>query len=196
VRREDGLELGLDGLHPAAATVEIVAIADDGGDTGPVESEVAEGERGIVEAETLWPAEISTEFVVQAAGIEIETASLPALAGEPAAAAASSHNGWSTAESEESLGVPRIIGEAARDHGPGDEGTPVDGVDQFPAAPHGSEGEPSTPFAAEREGPAHPPTLEPRDMPPPPTQPAHVVQTVTDKPANPRKGWWQRLIQS
>jgi ribonuclease E len=26
--------------------------------------------------------------------------------------------------------------------------------------------------------------------------PAHPVQTVTEKPANPRRGWWQRLIQS
>jgi len=26
--------------------------------------------------------------------------------------------------------------------------------------------------------------------------PVHPVQTVTEKPANPRRGWWQRLIQS
>jgi hypothetical protein len=26
--------------------------------------------------------------------------------------------------------------------------------------------------------------------------PAHPVETVTEKPANPRRGWWQRLIQS
>jgi hypothetical protein len=25
---------------------------------------------------------------------------------------------------------------------------------------------------------------------------AHPVETVTEKPANPRRGWWQRLIQS
>ena len=25
---------------------------------------------------------------------------------------------------------------------------------------------------------------------------AEMVQAVTEKPANPRKGWWQRLIQS
>jgi hypothetical protein len=27
-------------------------------------------------------------------------------------------------------------------------------------------------------------------------EPAHPVETVTEKPANPRRGWWQRLIQS
>jgi ribonuclease E len=30
----------------------------------------------------------------------------------------------------------------------------------------------------------------------PPPGPAHPVQTVTEKPANPRRGWWQRLMQS
>jgi hypothetical protein len=25
---------------------------------------------------------------------------------------------------------------------------------------------------------------------------AHPVETVSEKPANPRRGWWQRLIQS
>ena len=27
-------------------------------------------------------------------------------------------------------------------------------------------------------------------------EPAHPVQTVTEKPANPRRGWWQRFMQS
>jgi hypothetical protein len=27
-------------------------------------------------------------------------------------------------------------------------------------------------------------------------EPAHPVETVIEKPANPRRGWWQRLIQS
>jgi hypothetical protein len=27
-------------------------------------------------------------------------------------------------------------------------------------------------------------------------EPVHPVETVIEKPANPRRGWWQRLIQS
>jgi len=35
-------------------------------------------------------------------------------------------------------------------------------------------------------------------LPVPPAQPAaeHSAETVTGKPAAPRRGWWQRLIQS
>src|SRR5271170_4855802 len=76
VRREDSFDAGLDGLHAAAATVEIVAIADDD-ESGPTESESAEDEPGIVEAETPWPEEISADSVVEAAATEIETASRP-----------------------------------------------------------------------------------------------------------------------
>lgn len=32
--------------------------------------------------------------------------------------------------------------------------------------------------------------------PPPPSRPNEDVLTVTEKPANPRRGWWQRLINS
>jgi hypothetical protein len=37
---------------------------------------------------------------------------------------------------------------------------------------------------------------EPPGMPPLPTERAHADQAAAEKPANPRKGWWQRLIQS
>jgi hypothetical protein len=41
-----------------------------------------------------------------------------------------------------------------------------------------------------------PETVSPEPEPRPDPQRAHDVQTVTDKPANPRRGWWQRLVNS
>src|SRR5271169_4618609 len=116
-RREDGTERSLDDLHPIAATVEIVATTDDG-ELGPDEFEVAEGAQATAEMEMLWPAELSREPGVEVAGTEIETASLPALAGEPAGATAPSHNGSSQgepAEAQPALGiVEELIGHNGR----------------------------------------------------------------------------------
>ncbi len=196
VRREDGFDPGLDGLHPAAATVEIVATADDGDESGPTQSEIAEGEHGIVEAQTPWSEVIPTDPAVAAAATEIETASLPALAGEPAAAAVSSHNGASTAELAEPP-AHQFVEEATPDAGLAERGIPAEEVDRFSAPAHGSEREPASPFAADRdERSVQPGALEPRDMPSLPTEPAYAEPAAADKPANPRKGWWQRLIQS
>ena len=46
--------------------------------------------------------------------------------------------------------------------------------------------------------PAHeaPPTSEVQPIPATESEPAQIVQEVTKKPENPRRGWWQRLIQS
>jgi ribonuclease E len=193
VRREDGLDSGLNGLHPAAATVEIVAIADDDGELGPTEAENAEGEQRVVEAEIPWPEEIPAHPVVESAATDIETASLPALAGEPAAEAVSSHNGAFAAEPP----AFHTGGEARSHAGLAEQGLPAEGVDSFSAPPHGSEREPGSSLAAYRdERSEQPVTLEPPEMPPLPTEPAHAAQAAVDKPANPRKGWWQRLIQS
>jgi ribonuclease E len=196
VRREDGFDPGLDGLHPAAATVEIVAIADDGGEPGPSESEIAERGQRIVEAEIPWPEEIPTDSVVAAAATEIETASLPALAGEPAAeAAVSSHNAAAATELAEPA-VLQFIEEATPHAGLAEQAMPAERVDRLSAPAHGSEREPAGPFTADRDEPSvQPGVLEPPGMPPP-TEPAHAAQAAVDKPANPRKGWWQRLIQS
>ena len=86
-RREDGTEPGIDNLGPAAATVEIVATDDDGGEepglgeTGAGETEP--GETEIVEAAMPLPEEVGALQLELAADAGIETASLPALAGEP-----------------------------------------------------------------------------------------------------------------
>ncbi len=196
VRREDGPDPGLDSLHPAAATVEIVAIADDDGEPEPMESEIAEGREGIVEADTPWPEEIRTDPVVAAAATEIETASLPALAGEPTAeAAVSSHNGAAAAELAEPAAI-QFVEKAPPHAGLAEQGMP-EGVDRFSAPAHSSDREPAGPFTAERvEQSVQPGALEPPGIPLMPTEPAHATQAAPDKPANPRKGWWQRLIQS
>jgi ribonuclease E len=36
----------------------------------------------------------------------------------------------------------------------------------------------------------------PPPVPPPPARPPEDIREITEKPANPRRGWWQRLIQS
>jgi ribonuclease E len=194
VRREDGFDPGLDGLHPAAATVEIVAIPDGDDEPGPMESEIAEGGQRIVEAETRWSEEMLTDSA--AAATEIETASLPALAGEPAAEAVSSHNGSAAAELAESAAIQFV--EKTPPHADlAEQGMPAEGVDRFSPPPHSSEREPASPFAADREEQSvQPGALEPPGMPPLPTESAQAAQAALEKPANPRKGWWQRLIQS
>jgi hypothetical protein len=75
----------------------------------------------------------------------------------------------------------------------------------LPAEPASAEAPPSLPSA-------EPPSEQPEAPPPrapeaePASEPeaafglageaAQVVQEVTEKPENPRRGWWQRLIQS
>ena len=134
---------------------------------------------------------------MEAAATEIETASLPALAGEPAAeAAVSSHNGAAAAELAEPAAI-QFVEKATPHAGLAEQGMPAEGVDRFSAPPHSSEREPAGPFAADRdERSVQPGALEPPGMPPMPTEPAQAAQAAPDKPANPRKGWWQRLIQS
>jgi ribonuclease E len=190
VRREDSFEPGLDDLQPAAATVEIVAMADDRSEPGLGGSEIAEDRQPGALAKTPWPAEASVESVVEAVATEIETASLPALAGE--SAASPSHDGSSVAEPAEPPRVLHVVGEATRDSDLAGEGMGVDRLAPLSAAGPDTEGGPGAPFATGREENLLP--TAPEQSPPP--EPAHAVQAVTEKPASPRKGWWQRLIQS
>ena len=171
-RREDGTETGLEGPRPAADTVEILPTP-----------EVEEGEPAIVAARASWPIEMGAAA--------IETASLPALAGDP------SPNGGDLAPPSEaepgaagpagSLGydtlhpqLPRQMSEA---DGEGQTGSP-------PTA----EAEEGVPYLSETEKQLEPASAGTEQQHTP--EPAHPMETVTDKPANPRRGWWQRLIQS
>jgi len=60
--------------------------------------------------------------------------------------------------------------------------------------PPTGEAERGVPYASEMERELEPASAEPEQPHKP--EPAHPVETVTEKPANPRRGWWQRLIQS
>jgi hypothetical protein len=142
-----------------------------------------ESEPTLAEARASWP--------VEADAVAIEAASLPALAGD--------------APTDARKIIP------IREGGP-ERAAPADSADEdAPKARLPSE-EPEV----EEARPAEPiPTAEPEQgvpyagqterepepaaagsSPPHEPEPAHPVETVTEKPANPRRGWWQRLIQS
>ena len=167
-RREVGAEGGFEGPRPASDTVEILPLPQ------PEESEPS-----LIEARTSWPVEVSA--------VAIETASLPALAGEPPpglagiAAAGENEAPGSGAIETARVDVPHLqpIGEAPDEDAGG-------------AAPPTAESEQGVPYVSETERVLETVAAAPELAPEPP----HPVQTVTEKPANPRRGWWQRLIQS
>jgi ribonuclease E len=154
-RREGGADPGFEEPRPAADTVEILP-------TPAVE----EAEPALIEARTTWPVEM--------AAVAIETASLPALAGE--AGESSAHQSAQRERGEELLSA--------------------DSDEESPTAPRTAEAEQGVPYVsgAERRLETASAAAE-QELPEQPPQPTHPVQTVTEKPANPRRGWWQRLIQ-
>jgi ribonuclease E len=149
-RREGGVEPGFEEPRPASDTVEILPAP-----------EVEEPEPALVEARSAWR--------VETGAVAIETASLPALAGEAG----------------ESGAAPPLE--------PAEPPPSAEGHEQ-PVAPPTAEAEQGVPYASETEGELETASAEQEPHPPQP-QPAHPVETVTEKPANPRRGWWQRLIQ-
>jgi ribonuclease E len=154
-RREGGADPGFEEPRPAADTVEILP-------TPAVE----EAEPALIEARTTWPVEM--------AAVAIETASLPALAGE--AGESFAHQSAQRERGEELLSA--------------------DSDEESPTAPRTAEAEQGVPYVsgAERRLETASAAAE-QELPEQPPQPTHPVQTVTEKPANPRRGWWQRLIQ-
>ena len=57
-----------------------------------------------------------------------------------------------------------------------------------------AEAEQGVHYPAEPERELEPASAEPGRLHEP--EPPDPVETVTEKPTNPRRGWWQRLIQS
>ena len=112
--------------------------------------------------------ESRTTWLVETAAVANEGAGSPALAGEASESAASQR--------------PQLAPEEVPASG---------GRDERPATPPTAEVEQGVPYASEveRELETAPSAAEQEQ------QPLHPVQTVTEKPANPRRGWWQRLIQ-
>ncbi|MGC2201454.1 MAG: hypothetical protein WA633_15100 [Stellaceae bacterium] len=144
--------------------------------------EVEENEPALVEARAAWPVEIQSAA--------IETASLPALAGDPPTAnasmtEASAGEHVSSARddnAESSAQDSQAIHEAAREEASAEL-----------APPPTAEVEQGVSYASNTESASEKAAamVEVEEK----LEPAHPIQTVTEKPANPRRGWWQRLIQ-
>jgi ribonuclease E len=162
-RREGSTEPAFGEPRPASDTVEILPSPDAEEAAGPA----------LVEASEQSPFEVGP--------VAIETASLPALAGDPSPRI-------SAAGAEPS--PPQ--GELETLHHPPPGGEPRASEPTRPEAPHMTEPEQGVPYVGETEH-----VLETVSIPPEPQKESQVpVQTVTEKPANPRRGWWQRFIQS
>jgi ribonuclease E len=172
VRRENGTEPGFEEPRPAVDTVEILPTP-----------EVEESEQTLVEARASWPAEIGA--------VAIETASLPALAGD---GQVSSENISASGESEPSAAEPVEMA-AYEVPNPEPSNEALDGErERHPGSPPTAEAEQGVPYTSEMERELESASAEPGQQHKPET--AHPVETVSEKPANPRRGWWQRLIQS
>jgi ribonuclease E len=168
-RREGDTEPGFDAPRPASDTVEILPSPD-------VEEAAAPP---LVEAREKSPFEIGP--------VAIETASLPALAGDSSPQIGS----LPATEAEPAAVQPGEGGGLEMAHHPV-SGEPSGGETTPAATPRTAESEQGVPYVSETER-----VLETVSTPPEPEEESQLpVQTVTDKPANPRRGWWQRFIQS
>jgi ribonuclease E len=186
LRQPGGARPSFPELPPAAETVEVlptlaaVEEPDDRASTRPV-------------TPPAWEPETLAETGAEPAAAGVETASLPALAGDDDVAG---------------------VAAATSEHGPApkpEQDLPPDGppaVETIEIVENSSfERDVPAPESAEREvwrqtgngtaeedaAPGAPDAAAPEA--PPPQSPAIPVQSVTEKPANPRRGWWQRLIQ-
>ncbi len=173
VRRESGVEPGFEEPLPAVDTVEILPTPD-----------VQESDQSLVAARVSWPDEIGA--------VALETASLPALAGD--GQASSEEMPAAAAESEPDAAEPaERDGYEAPYPQPSSEG-PDGERESRRGSPPTAEGEQGIPYTSDmaRQLESASAELEQQHKP----ELAHPVETVTEKPANPRRGWWQRLIQS
>ena len=207
---EGGVTEPLADVPPAAAKIEIVSAPP------PAKGDVTE------------PPETEAPGAEPLAATEIETASLPALAGEGAAAepAADAAEPAKTSSSETAAGVSdavvsdAVVSDAVvSDAVVSDNYTPP--IWHLAATPGNGEVARAQAASSETGGTGAPadadrsndrdavadvaPQAEPAGEAPPSSaappvtvesEPTQVVQEVTSKPENPRRGWWQRLIQS
>jgi len=194
VRREDTLAAVSEIGHPAAESIEIVAIDSNQSD----ESGFASGELAAAA-----PTTEDTPFLVpESSHAEIETASLPALAGEtfppPAVELAPASPETVT------LGDERREPDASPWEEPGNdrENPPPEAFGSVISAgseeANRSNEQHSMPLpVTPGQEPAHETQFPSgQSAPPSESEPTEIVQEVTKKPENPRRGWWQRLIQS
>jgi ribonuclease E len=170
-RREGGAEHGFEVPRPASDTVEILPAP-----------EFEEAEQTLIVAR-----EDAAGFDTGAAAIE--TASLPALAGDPLPQA----HDIALGESEVSPARSAESGSYEIPHTPPVIVQAGDGSVE-PPGPSTAESEQGIPYVSESEKVLETVSSSPESEKE--REPAHPVQTVTEKPANPRRGWWQRFMQS
>jgi ribonuclease E len=168
VRREGGAESGFDGPRPTSDTIEILPAPD-----------YQEVEPNLGEARKSGPNEIGA--------IAVETASLPAFAGDPTRA----REGTFATKSEPPLGFGSVGFEPPHSTIGDVSGSPEQSRS---AAPPTAESEQGVPYVRETDKVLE--TVSTAAEPVKQQEPAHPIETVTEKPTNPRRGWWQRLMQS
>jgi ribonuclease E len=170
-RRETGPEPSFDGPRPASDTVEILPALD-----------IEEAEPALVEARERWP--------IGASAGAFETASLPALAGD----LSPTIGGVSASESDRLPAGQFESGGFETPHAASiGEGADITEPSRT-AAPPTAETEQGLPYVSETERVLE--TASTAAEPEKDRAPALPVEAVIEKPANPRRGWWQRLIQS
>jgi hypothetical protein len=162
---------GFEEPRPAVDTVEILP-----------SPEVQESEQTLVEARTSWADDGSV--------VAIETASLPALAGDRQVSsvdisAANEGEPSATRPVETAYKAPHP--ELPMETPEGEQGSRPESL---PTA----EAEQGVPYTSDMERELEPASAELGQQHKPESD--HPVETVIEKPANPRRGWWQRLIQS
>ncbi|MBV8738916.1 MAG: Rne/Rng family ribonuclease [Alphaproteobacteria bacterium] len=251
-RRDENIGPSVEIGHAAADSIEIVPI--DGGGSGDRSFGYDERNPALSAEKAEWAEADAPQPALASTATEIETASLPALAGEgapdlhpapveeppePPSPAAERPPGLSAEPAAPHKTQPYTVlgAEAAGDDGIAPSETPATAEvaepgqpsEQNSAAVHvvaepklaqdtSSATEGVAPVSAEVAEPGQPneqnsPVVQAQPDPelaqdnpsvsdaaePVPAQqqePALLVQEVTKKPENPRRGWWQRLIQS
>ena len=178
-RREETAENMASGMAAAAKTIEIVAAA-------PVATDVATDVATAVATDVALDRESEelSDVAMWPSDAGIEAASLAPLAGDSAEPAP----------------------EYARSPMPPAEPVPMDEepaeFEPAAAAMPTAESEEGIPFAGEAErvfeeaAAAVAPSAQGAAIDAPMPHPGEDIRTVNEKPANPRRGWWQRLMQS
>jgi ribonuclease E len=167
-RRRGRRETGSEPIFadPRPALDTIEILPSSGLEESPAELEIVGG----------WPAELGVELGAEDADAGLEAASLPALAGDGMSPPMPDNRDGAASMGASITEIPATEMPA---------GAVIEVVDAAPSA-QPAQAPDTMPLAAE-------PSAEPVGASAP--GPETTVQAITEKPANPRRGWWQRLIQ-
>ncbi len=197
----------------AATEIEAASLPAFAGDGMPAEAVAPEPTAPeAVSPEPNAPEPTAPEPTAPFAAFEIEAVSLPAAAGDgalaehPAPAGAPADLSPEIAAAPDQMTAYSAPNETVRGNGAAVADGPNPPLEPLAVEPGNGIGFAARPneaaVAAIGSAPEAEPAFEPRPaaaVEPAPrseSDPAHLVQEVTKKPENPRRGWWQRLIQS